>query len=114
MAAVAPVRRRSHRSIPIGRILLLGFFLIFVLVPLYWMFSLLMLGLLYAGLHPIGVYGWSWSNVVTSFLLLPQRRADGWSGQGDRGPDVAVRPVAEEGAPWATLEDLRDCDGLPR
>ena len=23
-----------------------------------------------------------------------------------------VRPVAEEGAPWATLEDLRACDGL--
>ncbi|MCO5080678.1 MAG: carbohydrate ABC transporter permease [Rhizobiaceae bacterium] len=34
-----PVRRRKHRSIPVGRILLLGFFLIFVLVPLYWMFN---------------------------------------------------------------------------
>jgi len=35
----APVRRRRRRSIPGGRILLLGFFLIFVLVPLYWMFN---------------------------------------------------------------------------
>lgn len=38
MAAAAP-RRRRRRSIPIGRILLLGFFLIFVLVPIYWMFN---------------------------------------------------------------------------
>jgi multiple sugar transport system permease protein len=34
-----PVRTRKRRSIPVGRILLLGFFLIFVLVPLYWMFN---------------------------------------------------------------------------
>jgi multiple sugar transport system permease protein len=39
MAAPRPVRRRRRRSIPIGRILLLGFFLIFVLVPLYWVFN---------------------------------------------------------------------------
>ena len=38
MAAVAPARRRRRRSPPIGRILLLGFFLLFVLLPLYWMF----------------------------------------------------------------------------
>lgn len=37
--AVAPARRRRRRTIPIGRILLLGFFLVFVLVPLYWMFN---------------------------------------------------------------------------
>ncbi len=39
MAAIAPVRRPKRRSIPIGRILLLGFFLVFVLWPLYWMFN---------------------------------------------------------------------------
>ncbi|TIP92472.1 MAG: carbohydrate ABC transporter permease, partial [Mesorhizobium sp.] len=39
MAAVAPVRRPKRRSIPVGRILLLGFFLVFVLWPLYWMFN---------------------------------------------------------------------------
>ncbi|MES0137061.1 carbohydrate ABC transporter permease [Mesorhizobium sp. LSJC285A00] len=39
MAAVAPARRRKRRSLPIGRILLLGFFLVFVLWPLYWMFN---------------------------------------------------------------------------
>ena len=38
-SVTAPVRRRKRRSIPVGRILLLGFFLIFVLVPLYWMFN---------------------------------------------------------------------------
>ena len=31
-------QRRRRRRIPIGRILLLGLFLLFVLVPLYWMF----------------------------------------------------------------------------
>ncbi|TJW86951.1 MAG: carbohydrate ABC transporter permease, partial [Mesorhizobium sp.] len=39
MVAVAPVRRPKRRSIPVGRILLLGFFLVFVLWPLYWMFN---------------------------------------------------------------------------
>ncbi|RVC20723.1 carbohydrate ABC transporter permease, partial [Mesorhizobium sp. M7A.F.Ca.AU.002.02.1.1] len=39
MAAVAPARRRKRRSVPIGRMLLLGFFLVFVLWPLYWMFN---------------------------------------------------------------------------
>lgn len=40
MAAANPVRaRRRRRPIPFGRILLLGFFLVFVLVPLYWMFN---------------------------------------------------------------------------
>ena len=39
MAAVAPARRPKRRSIPVGRILLLGFFLVFVLLPLYWMFN---------------------------------------------------------------------------
>ena len=38
-SVTAPVRRRKRRSIPVGRILLLGSFLIFVLVPLYWMFN---------------------------------------------------------------------------
>lgn len=37
--ATRPIRRRRRRSIPIGRILLLGFFLIFVIVPLYWVFN---------------------------------------------------------------------------
>ena len=38
MAAARPLRRR-RRSIPIGRILLLGFFVLFVLAPLYWVFN---------------------------------------------------------------------------
>jgi multiple sugar transport system permease protein len=39
MAAAAP-RRRSRRRLPrIGRFLFLGFFVAFVLVPLYWMFN---------------------------------------------------------------------------
>jgi multiple sugar transport system permease protein len=39
MAAAAP-RRRSRRRMPgIGRFLFLGFFVAFVLVPLYWMFN---------------------------------------------------------------------------
>jgi multiple sugar transport system permease protein len=38
-AAAAPARRRRRRRIPLGRILLLGFFLLFVLVPLYWVFN---------------------------------------------------------------------------
>ncbi len=37
--AARPVRRRRHLRIPLARILLLGFFLVFVLVPLYWMFN---------------------------------------------------------------------------
>jgi multiple sugar transport system permease protein len=37
-AVPRPVRRR-RRSIPLGRILLLGFFVIFVLVPIYWVFN---------------------------------------------------------------------------
>lgn len=37
-AAVRSARRPRRRSIPVARILLLGFFLLFVLVPLYWMF----------------------------------------------------------------------------
>ncbi len=38
MAAAGPSRRRRRRKRPIGRILLLGFFLLFVLAPLYWVF----------------------------------------------------------------------------
>lgn len=38
-AAVRSARRPKRRSIPIARILLLGFFLIFVLFPLYWMLN---------------------------------------------------------------------------
>jgi len=39
MAAAAP-RRRTRRRMPrIGRFVLLGFFVAFVLVPLYWMFN---------------------------------------------------------------------------
>ena len=49
-------------------------------VPLYWLFTLLMLALLLVGMRPAGVSGWSWSNVATSFLFLPQTRADGWPG----------------------------------
>lgn len=37
--AARPIRRRRYRSVPIGRILLLGFFVIFVIVPLYWVFN---------------------------------------------------------------------------
>jgi multiple sugar transport system permease protein len=37
--AAAPARPRRRRSLPVGRFLLLGFFLGFVLVPLYWMFN---------------------------------------------------------------------------
>ncbi|MEQ9689545.1 MAG: carbohydrate ABC transporter permease, partial [Bauldia litoralis] len=37
--ATRPIRRRRRRSIPIGRILLLGFFVVFVIVPLYWVFN---------------------------------------------------------------------------
>ena len=39
MAAVRSARRPKRRSVPVGRILLLGFFLVFVLLPLYWMFN---------------------------------------------------------------------------
>ena len=35
--AVAAARRR-RRPVPIGRILFIGLFLLFVLAPLYWMF----------------------------------------------------------------------------
>ncbi len=35
----APARRRRRRAPPFARILLLGFFLVFVFVPLYWMFN---------------------------------------------------------------------------
>ena len=38
-SAVPPARRRRRRAPPIGRILLLGFFVLFVLLPLYWMFN---------------------------------------------------------------------------
>lgn len=38
-AAARPVRRRRRVRIPVARILLLGFFVAFVLVPLYWMFN---------------------------------------------------------------------------
>ncbi len=38
MATIAPVRRR-RRNVPVGRFLLLGFFLVFVLWPLYWLFN---------------------------------------------------------------------------
>ena len=31
--------RRPRRSFPVARILLLGFFIAFVLLPLYWMFN---------------------------------------------------------------------------
>lgn len=37
--AARPIRRRRYRSVPIGRILLLGFFVVFVIVPLYWVFN---------------------------------------------------------------------------
>ena len=39
MSAIRSARRPKRRSFPIGRILLLGFFLVFVLLPLYWMFN---------------------------------------------------------------------------
>lgn len=39
MAAARLIHRKKRRSIPIGRILLLGFFLVFVLVPLYWVLN---------------------------------------------------------------------------
>lgn len=39
MAAVRSAHRAKLRSIPVGRIVLLGFFLLFVLWPLYWMFN---------------------------------------------------------------------------
>lgn len=39
MTAVLPARRAKPRSLPFGRIILLGFFLLFVLWPLYWMFN---------------------------------------------------------------------------
>lgn len=37
--ATRPIRRRRRHSFPIGRILLLGFFIVFVIVPLYWVFN---------------------------------------------------------------------------
>ena len=36
--ATAMVARRRRRSVPLGRVLLLGFFLLFTLVPFYWVF----------------------------------------------------------------------------
>lgn len=39
MVAVRSARRVRPRSLPFGRIVLLGFFLLFVLWPLYWMFN---------------------------------------------------------------------------
>lgn len=37
-AAARPVRRR-RRAFPVARVLLLGFFVVFVLVPIYWVFN---------------------------------------------------------------------------
>lgn len=34
-----PIRRRRRSSVSVGKILLLGFFILFVLLPLYWMFN---------------------------------------------------------------------------
>ncbi len=39
MAASRPVRRVRRGAAPVARFLLLGFFLVFVLWPLYWMFN---------------------------------------------------------------------------
>jgi multiple sugar transport system permease protein len=39
MATTAPVRRGRRLRIPFARILLLGFFLVFVMIPLYWMLN---------------------------------------------------------------------------
>jgi multiple sugar transport system permease protein len=39
MAATRPVRRGPRLRVPVARILLLGFFLVFVLIPLYWMLN---------------------------------------------------------------------------
>jgi multiple sugar transport system permease protein len=39
MSAASRTRGTRLRLAPIGRVLLLGFFLIFVLIPLYWMFN---------------------------------------------------------------------------
>jgi multiple sugar transport system permease protein len=39
MVVVRSARRMKPRSIPFGRIVLLGFFLLFVFWPLYWMFN---------------------------------------------------------------------------
>lgn len=39
VAAVRSTRRPRRRSIPIARMMLLGFFLLFVLFPLYWMLN---------------------------------------------------------------------------
>jgi multiple sugar transport system permease protein len=38
-SAHPPNRRARRRSVPVGKILLLGFFMLFVLLPLYWMFN---------------------------------------------------------------------------
>ena len=38
MSTTSPKRSRKRRRIPVGRILFLGGFLLFVLAPLYWMF----------------------------------------------------------------------------
>jgi multiple sugar transport system permease protein len=38
MTTQAKTRRRRRRAVPIGRILLIGGFIVFVLAPLYWMF----------------------------------------------------------------------------
>ena len=37
--ATRPVRRGRRLRVPVARILLLGFFLVFVLIPLYWMLN---------------------------------------------------------------------------
>ncbi len=39
MASDRPARRGTRRKIPFARILLLGFFLVFVFIPLYWMLN---------------------------------------------------------------------------
>lgn len=39
MATTRPVRRGRRSRIPFARILLLGFFLVFVFIPLYWMLN---------------------------------------------------------------------------
>lgn len=39
MASTRPARRGRRLRVPVARILLLGFFLVFVLIPLYWMLN---------------------------------------------------------------------------
>ena len=47
------------------------------ILPLYWLVTFLIVALSFAGLRPVGLQGWSWSDLAASLLLVPNVRIDG-------------------------------------